>query len=110
MRGIHIPVADNGLNAYCPASVCPSGFLGLPASAPDPRFGAIQQYLPAGYSTYNGLTVSLQRRMSAALTGNLNYTWSHALDVVSNGGNEQFSLGTNLSLLAPQNPFNIAAS
>lgn len=110
MRGIHIPVADNGLNAYCPANSCPSGFTGLPAAAPDARFGAIQQYLPAGFSNYNGLTVSLQRRLSSSLTWNLNYTWSHALDVVSNGGNEQFSLGTNLSILSPQNPYNIRAN
>jgi len=113
MRGIHVPIADSAVNAYCPPvanSPCPSGFAGLPATAPDARFGAITQYLPAGYSSYNGLTVSLQRKLSKALSWNLNYTWSHALDVVSNGGNEQFSLGTNISLLTPQNPYNIRAN
>ncbi len=26
MHGVHIPVPDGGMNAYCPASVCPGGF------------------------------------------------------------------------------------
>ena len=52
------------------------------------------QYLSGGTSNYNGLTVSLQRRLSAGLTFNVNYTWSHALDDVSNGGvaNEPFGI------------------
>ena len=110
MHGNFIPVADNGLNAYCPASNCPGGFVGLPTSAPDPRFGTITQYLDAGYSNYNGLIVSLQRRMSAALTWNLNYTWSHAQDISSNGGLESVNLGEAASILNPQNPFNVRAN
>ena len=92
MHGSHIPMADEGLNAYCPTSVCPNGFLGLPATQPNPALGTVTQYLSAGSSNYNGLTVSLQRRLSAGLSFNANYTWSHALDEVSNGGvaNEPF--------------------
>jgi hypothetical protein len=33
----------------------------------------------AGYSDYNALQVSLQRRLSKGLTANANYTWSHAI-------------------------------
>jgi hypothetical protein len=35
------------------------------------------------------------------------YTWSHALDDISNGGFLPFNFDTNTSVLAPQNPFNL---
>lgn len=110
MHGTHIPVADQGMNAYCPLSVCTSGFIGLPTAAPNAALGQVTQYLSAGISNYNGLTVSLQKRMSNGLSFNLNYTWSHALDDVSNGGvaNSPFGiLDTDPSITVPQNPFNI---
>ncbi len=106
-HGIHIPVLDGGLNAYCPPSACPNGFAGLPSAPPAPSFNAISQYLLAGTSNYNGLTVNLTRRLSAGFMFNLNYTWSHALDVVSNGGINPFDLSTDISLLSPQDPHNI---
>jgi hypothetical protein len=110
MHGIHIPVADGGLNAYCPASVCPSGFAGLPGTVPNAALGTVTQYLSAGTSNYNGLSVSLQRRMAAGLSFNVNYTWSHAFDDVSNGGvaNEPFGiLDTDPSISLLQNPHNV---
>ena len=110
MHGIHIPVADEGLNGYCPASVCPNGFVGLPAAPPNPAFGTVTQYLSAGTANYNGLSISLQRRLSAGISFNVNYTWSHALDDVSNGGvaNEPFGiLDTDPSITILQNPFNV---
>ena len=110
MHGIHIPVADEGLNAYCPASVCPNGFQGLPTAPANAALGNVIQYLSAGVSNYNGLTVSVQRRLSAGLTFNANYTWSHALDEVSNGGIANIPFGalvTDPSITIPQNPFNI---
>jgi hypothetical protein len=109
-HGSHIPVGDEGMNAYCPPSACPGGFAGLPSGPPNPALGVVTQYLSAGTSSYNGLTLSLQKRVTAGLSFNLNYTWSHALDDVSNGGvvNEPFGiLDTNPSITAPQNPFNI---
>jgi outer membrane receptor protein involved in Fe transport len=111
MHGIHIPVDVASSNAYCPTSVCANGFAGLPTAAPNPAFGEVQQYLSAGVASYNGLTVSLQRRLAAGLTFNLNYTYSHALDDVSNGGVQPFGiLVTNESILDPQNPNNIRSN
>ncbi len=110
MHGSHIPVDDEGLNAYCPTSICTSGFAGLPTAPANAAFGLVQQYFSAGTSNYNGLTVSLQRRLSAGLSFNLNYTWSHALDDVSNGGfpNEPFNaVSTDSNVTTPLNPFNI---
>jgi hypothetical protein len=112
MHGIHIPVPDGGMNGYCPASVCTNGFVGLPTAVPAPSFGTVIQYLQAGTSNYNGLQVSLQRRLAAGLSFNVNYVWSHALDDVSNGGsNEPFgAIVTDPSISFPQNPFNIRAN
>jgi hypothetical protein len=110
MHGIHIPVADEGLNGYCPPSVCPNGFAGLPAAPPNMALGTVIQYLSAGTSNYNGVSISLQRRLMANLSFNLNYTWSHALDDVSNGGvaNEPFGiLDTDPSIGVLQNPHNV---
>lgn len=111
MHGIHIPIDDNGMNAYCPTTVCPGGFAGLPTGVPNASFGVVNQILSAGTSNYNGLTVSLRRSIAAGISFNLNYTWSHALDDVSNGGLLPLNaLQTDTSLLNPQNPFNIRAN
>ncbi len=111
MHGIHIPIDDNGMNAYCPPTACANGFVGLPASVPNASFGVVNQILSAGTSNYNGLTVSLRRAVTNGLTFNLNYTWSHALDDVSNGGLLPLNaLQTDPSILSPQNPFNIRAN
>jgi Carboxypeptidase regulatory-like domain len=113
MHGLHLPLANFGINGYCPPSQCPNGFAGLPASAPNPAFGTIEQYTNAGISNYNGLTISFQRRLSAGLTFTINYTWSHNLDDVSNGGiaNEYYSLlATNLSITNPRIPYDLSAN
>lgn len=113
MHGSHLPLADEGLNAYCPPSVCPNGFAGLPVAPANQALGLVTQYLSAGTSSYNGLTVSLQRRVSAGLNFNLNYTWSHALDDVSNGGVANLPFGildTDPSITTLTNPFNIHAN
>jgi hypothetical protein len=113
MHGIHIPVGDGGLNAYCPITVCTAGFAGLPSTVPNQAFGTVLQYLSAGDSSYNGLTVSLQRRFASGVSFGFNYTWSHALDDVSNGGVGNLPFGdfqTNPNISYAQNPFNIRAN
>jgi len=117
MHGVHLPLANFAINAYCPPNVsgspCPNGFAGLPATPANPALGTIEQYTNAGISNYNGLTVSFQRRLSAGLTFTLNYTWSHNLDDVSNGGiaNEYYAANaTNLSVTTPQIPYDLAAN
>lgn len=113
VHGIHILNDNVGLNAYCSPANCPNGFIGLPAAPPDAALGAVGQYSNAGVASYNGLTLSFQRRLSAGLTFTVNYTWSHALDTASNGGvvNEAFGVfQTNPTIEAPQNPFNVRAN
>ena len=60
-----------------------------------------------GISNYNGLTLSLQRHFSPVLQFGINYTWSHALDEVSNGGFEGYDLLSAPSILNPEDPYNI---
>jgi hypothetical protein len=90
--------------------VCPNGFAGLPTSVPNAALGTVTQYLSAGTANYNGLSISLQRHLSAGLTFTVNYTWSHALDDVSNGGVANLPFGilvTDPSITTLQNPFSV---
>lgn len=100
-HGIHEPVQNNGINAFA------TGFTGLPATAPDARFGQVTYFQNEAVSNYNGLTLSAKHRMSHGLALGVNYTWSHALDEISNGGFDPFNLGTDPSLLNPEDPYNL---
>jgi hypothetical protein len=104
-HGIQIPVFFGAINAFCPlvnslGPSCPSGFAGLPDSAPDSRFGAVNELRSAGVSNYNGLAISFQLRLKQVLQLHSNYVWSHALDEVSNGG--IWSFNPMSTLLNPQ--------
>lgn len=112
-HGIFIPISLSGINAYCPPSApggmpaCPGGFIGLPVAAPDQRFSAVNEVHSAGVSNYNGLVVSFQHRFTKGFRLQANYTWSHALDEVSNGGFSFFNGGSAGSVLNPQDSNNI---
>ena len=105
-HGYHEAVANEAVNAFA------TGFVGLPAAAPDLRFGPVNWITSAGNSSYNGLTVSLREQFQG-LQVQLNYTYSHAIDTVSNAGLLPFSstsfFATNTSPQNPQNPYNIQA-
>ncbi|PYV83433.1 MAG: hypothetical protein DMG93_08600 [Acidobacteria bacterium] len=110
---IYGPLQNGGLNAYCDATclgglgATSSQFSDLPTvtGGPDPRFGTITQIYSGNVGNYNGVTVSLQRRFSS-LQFQANYTYSHALDIVSNAGLLPYNFNTNESTLNPQDPFN----
>jgi hypothetical protein len=52
---------------------------GLPTVAPDARFVTVTQYFNNGVSSYNALTIQYRHNFSYGLTGQIHYTWSHAL-------------------------------
>ena len=106
-HGIFIPISLSGVNAYCPPSACPGGFVALPTAAPDARFSAVNEIHSAGVSNYNGLAVSFRHRFQKGFQLQANYTWSHALDEVSNGGFFNFNGGSAGSVLNPQDSNNI---
>ncbi len=45
-----------------------------------PQLGAIDQFESAASSVYNGMTVSLHKRISGGMYFRLAYTWAHAID------------------------------
>jgi hypothetical protein len=112
-HGIHETAFFNGVNAYCPtaapspgAPYCPNGWPGLPTTLPDPRFSEVQEVNTVGSSSYEGLNVSFQHRFAHGLQTQFNYTWGHALDMVSNGGFNGFA---GSSILNPADDQNIRA-
>ena len=82
----------------------------IPDCAPDPRFSEVVEFDTKAVSNYNGLVVSFQHRFSHWSQGlfQANYTYSHALDEVSNGGFQPFSNWARLPFsVTPQDPNNL---
>jgi hypothetical protein len=118
-------IQNGGVNAFCNAApivppnpavpvppTCTSllgsttaGFAGLPAAPPDPRFSTVTEVSSSNVANYNGVTLSVQRRFSE-LQLQANYTFSHALALISNGGFLPYNFSTNESTSNPQDPFN----
>jgi hypothetical protein len=94
-HGIHELVQNSAANAW--------GFGSLPASAPDPRFSQVTDLETVAVSNYNGMVTTFKHRVSRWSHGllQINYTYGHAFDEVSNGGLFNFTLYGTLS---PQNP------
>ena len=121
---IYGPILNGGLNAYCnvapiatinqtiaTTTPCASqlgnsvGLIGLPQNPADMRFGTVTEVSSSNVGNYNGVTLALRRRFSS-LQFQANYTYSHALGIISNGGFLPFNFGTNESSANPQDPFN----
>jgi len=84
----HQPVLNNGINAY--NNLGAPGFPTLSATAPNPNFSGVTQVYSGAISNYNGVVLTATKQASY-LTLQFNYTYSHALDEVSNGGFNAFS-------------------
>ena len=100
-HGIHEVEQNQTLNAYA------ANFTGLPTAPPDPRFGYVNGIFTDAISNYNGMSVTVTHRYgSGQITAN--YTYSHALDEVSNGGFSPYAYAafysTNTSPINPQSP------
>ena len=100
-HGYNLVIRNNGLNGFFP------NFVGLPSTKPDPRFQSISQFMTGAISSYHGMVLSLRRKLAQGLQFGFYYTFSHALDEVSNAGYFQFDRNTDPSILSPQNPYNI---
>ena len=61
-------------------------FEALPASTPDPRFAEVGSFSNDAVSNYDGASIEYKHIDHRGLTTNISYTWSHALDDISNGG------------------------
>ncbi len=86
-HGYNLLIQNGFGNAYLAnPSAFPNGFGGLPLAPPDPRFNGVTEITNSGRSNYDGLSVQFRRALSWGFSGQIAYTWSHALDNLSNGG------------------------
>ena len=98
-HGVRIPVENPALNAYG------AGFAPFPNSPATDVFTAVTQYTSGAVSNYNGLTATFTQRLTYGFSIQANYTWSHAMDEISNGGlGEPFVATTNTSIGYQINP------
>jgi hypothetical protein len=94
-RAVNQPYTTQ-VNGY--QTICTGCFAPFPYGQPaDPRFGAVTQLSTGANSHYNGLQMTAEKRMGHGPQAQVNYTWSHCIDTVSNGGFLPFSAGGILS-------------
>lgn len=110
-HGTNIFMNVTGENTYCRAcgtATHLANFGDLPNTVPDARFGSVRQYQNGGISNYDGLTINVTRRFTKGFQGTFNYTYSHSLDDVSNGGLLPYSTQTGGDSITQQiDPYNI---
>jgi hypothetical protein len=94
-RAVHEPyqVELNGYQTVCAGCFAPFAY-GQPLDA---RFGSVNEFWTGAGSHYAGLQTSVSKQI-AGLTLRGNYTFSHCIDEISNGGLLPFS---TLGILAP---------
>ena len=113
-HGVFIPIYNQGVNAFmndnatgynlAPFPTTPPTGCGNPKCTSSAVFGTVQQYSSVGVTNFNGLTASVNQRMTYGFSFQASYTWSHTIDEVSNDGfNEPYNRTT--SLLYQVNPF-----
>ena len=96
-RAVNQPYSTQ-VNGY--QTVCQGCFAPFPYRQPtDARFAAVTQLSTGANSHYNALQLTAMKRLGHGLQGQVNYTWSHCMDTVSNGGFLPFSAGGILSPL-----------
>jgi hypothetical protein len=79
-------------------------FGGLPKLSPDPRFAKVTSFTNNALSNYQGLSVEYKHIDRRGLTADFSFTYSHALDDISNGGNLQLPYNGNVSLVSQLTP------
>jgi hypothetical protein len=96
-RAVNQPYTTQ-VNGY--QAVCDGCFAPFPYNSPtDARFGAVTQLSTGANSHYNALQTTAEKRLGHGLEVQVNYTWSHCVDTVSNGGFLSFSAEGILSPL-----------
>lgn len=105
-HGYELLMQNNHLNQNI-AGTPYTKFDSLPAASPDPRFSTVTKVSNVALSNYNGFSVEYKHIDRRGITADLSYTWSHALDDISNGGTGlYFSSGAQniTSQITPYSP------
>jgi outer membrane receptor protein involved in Fe transport len=114
-HGSHEEFSNQALNAWCcaagqlPNAPTATSFANLPTTVPDARFGAVAQANNIANSNYDGLMATVNHSFNGGLQFQASYTWSHALDEISNNSLSPFGLNTAglyADIIYPQNPSN----
>jgi Carboxypeptidase regulatory-like domain len=106
-HGIRELVSDPDANAFGFGSLPPAKCTSSPVPpCGDPRFSEVTEYRTNASSNYNGMVVSFKHQFVHWTQGvvQVNYTYGHAFDEVSNGGVFAF---TSVGLTSPQDPQNL---
>ena len=102
-HGYNLLVENGWPNAYVQSSY--GTFAGLPTAAPDPRFNQITELTNGGRSNYDAATFQFRHTFSYGFQGQVAYTWSHALDTISNNGSgEPYSFCSGCSMTVISTP------
>jgi hypothetical protein len=106
-HGIHKPYTNAGLNAYSAPGTSKS-IAGLPATAPDPRFGQVNYIASEGMSNYNGVVTTFTQRFRGGSLFTAGYTYGKSMDTITTGLSStttgSSSTGDIGSSLDPNNP------
>ena len=81
-HGIYIPITDGGVNAYDPFGVN----IGFPSARLNNGINIANETRTGAISNSNGMNIGFRRRFSHGIQAQINYTWAHGMDEVSNGG------------------------
>ena len=95
-HGYHEPVQNGGVNSF--------GSAPFSGTAPAPAFGTVTEVSSTASSGYNGFVASVLHK-GKSLNMQFNYTYSHSLDEISNGGILQFN--ANSSITSQINPYDL---
>ncbi len=98
--GYNLLIQSGFVNAFLSnRSQFPNGFGGLPLTPPDPRFSAVTEMTNSGISRYDGLSLQFRRVLGWGFQGQISYTWSHALDDVSNASSGLYYSYSSLTVI-----------
>ena len=103
-HGSHEELSNTAVNAFSPTP-----FADLPTAEPDARFGQVAQISNIANSNYDGLVISARHNFTGGFQFQASYTFSHALDEISNNSTSPFGITTSTSpdVVFPVDPYNI---
>jgi len=105
-HAIHIPYSNAWPNAFDEYGLYP-GVAGINPNPAVPNYGTVTTYQTGAVSNYNGLSTTVTKRFSRWTAAHFNYTWSHNLDEVSNGGVSPYSGTAADSILGQLSPLGL---
>ena len=104
-------IGNHGIHETVPSypnSFLAGGTAGNSASLPyapysPTNYSTVLQYYTGAVSNDNQITTTYQRRLTYGFTIQASYTWAHALDEISNGGNLGYSSSSQVYQYNPLN-------